>query len=98
MGAKPFLTTAAIAVGFAALSTGTAIAGEDKAKLGSKDDPGKRVCRSVLPTGSRFTTRVCRTAAEWDKLAEEAGEGGRKMATAPGYQLSQEEATRAYPN
>ena len=98
MSAKPLLTAAAIAMGIGALWTGTAIAGNDKAKLGSKDDPGRRVCRSVLPTGSRFTTRVCRTAAEWDKLAEEAGEGGRKMQTAPGYQLSQEEARAAFPN
>jgi hypothetical protein len=98
MGVKPFLTAAALAVGIGALWSGAAVAGDDKAKLGTKDDPGRRVCRSILPTGSRFTTRVCRTAAEWDKLAEEAGEGGRKMQTGPGYQLSQEEARAAYPN
>jgi hypothetical protein len=98
MGAKPFLTAAAAAMGFAALCAGTAIAGGDKsAKLGSKDDPGRRVCRSVLPTGSRFSTRVCRTQAEWDKSAEDAEEGGRKMQLGPGYQPERPQSGASAP-
>ena len=28
---------------------------------------GKRVCRSLTPTGSRFEKRICKTAAEWQR-------------------------------
>ena len=37
-----------------------------------KNDTGKRVCRVVLPTGSRFSQRVCRTAQEWQKSEDNA--------------------------
>jgi|tagenome__1003787_1003787.scaffolds.fasta_scaffold20984076_3 hypothetical protein len=37
-----------------------------------KNDTGKRVCRVVTPTGSRFTQRVCKTADEWQKDADNA--------------------------
>ena len=37
-----------------------------------KNDTGKRVCRSVVPTGSRFSQRVCRTAEEWQKDSDDA--------------------------
>ena len=37
-----------------------------------KNDTGKRVCRVVTPTGSRFTQRLCKTADEWQKDADRA--------------------------
>ena len=37
-----------------------------------KNDTGKRICRVVTPTGSRFTQRVCKTADEWLKDADNA--------------------------
>ena len=33
-------------------------------------DKSHRVCRVVTPSGSRFTTRVCRTAQEWEQEAQ----------------------------
>jgi hypothetical protein len=33
----------------------------------SKDDPSRRVCKVVTPTGSRFEKRVCKTADEWQR-------------------------------
>lgn len=33
----------------------------------------KRVCKTVIPTGTRFQKRDCRTQAEWDRIQE----GGR---------------------
>ena len=36
-----------------------------------KNDTGKRICRIVTPTGSRFTQRVCRTPDEWAKAARQ---------------------------
>lgn len=37
-----------------------------------KNDTGKRVCRVLTPTGSRFTTRVCKTAEEWQRDEQKA--------------------------
>ena len=45
-----------------------------------KNDTGKRVCRVVIPTGSRFTQRVCRTAEEWQK-SEDAAQRHMQEAT-----------------
>lgn len=30
-----------------------------------KNDTGKRICKMVIPTGSRFGSRVCKTVDEW---------------------------------
>jgi hypothetical protein len=43
-----------------------------------KNDTGKRVCRMVTPTGSRFSQRVCRTPEEWQKDADAAQEHMRQ--------------------
>jgi hypothetical protein len=37
-----------------------------------KNDTGKRLCRVVTPTGSRFAQRVCRTPEEWQKSTDDA--------------------------
>jgi hypothetical protein len=37
-----------------------------------RNDTGKRICRSVTPTGSRFTKRVCRTSDEWQRDSDSA--------------------------
>lgn len=31
-----------------------------------KTDTGKRICREVTPTGTRFMKRVCKTPDEWE--------------------------------
>ncbi len=36
-------------------------------------DPNKKVCREEGETGSRFTKRVCRTAAEWAQTDADNG-------------------------
>ncbi|MDB5722254.1 MAG: hypothetical protein JWP15_2872 [Alphaproteobacteria bacterium] len=35
----------------------------------AKNDKSHRICRVVTPSGSRFTSRVCRTAEEWENEA-----------------------------
>lgn len=35
----------------------------------------KLVCRSQRPVGSRISERVCKTAAEWDALANDTRQG-----------------------
>lgn len=37
-----------------------------------KADPERLVCRREAKANSRFTTKICKTAAEWDKRAETA--------------------------
>lgn len=60
-GAAMFAVTSAMAADPTTVDTKT------QAK---PDDTSKRVCRIVTPTGSRFTARVCKTAAEWERDAE----------------------------
>jgi len=59
----------ALVVGLSALLTAPAGAispGKDGSKK-SAQDPSRRVCRSLTETGTRFSTRVCKTQAEWDE-------------------------------
>ena len=58
----------ALSVALGALLTAPAAASfEDKARSNKRaDDGSRRVCRALTLTGTRFTTRVCRTQAEWD--------------------------------
>ena len=61
------LTITALTIGLGmpaatAYAQDPAAPGADKAKT----DPSRRVCRNVVPTGSRMSQRVCRTQAQWD--------------------------------
>jgi hypothetical protein len=58
----------ALAVG--ALWSGTAVASDPAKK--KAPDPNKRICKMIIPTGSRMGDRVCKTAAEWQHDADEA--------------------------
>ena len=66
MAAKLNLTLPALALGVLMLTGGAtgAQAAEDSAKA---EDTSKRVCRNIRPTGSRMTTRVCKTADQWQR-------------------------------
>ena len=84
MGAKPIATAAVLAMGFGVLWAGTvpaiapaaaaAAAAEGQPKAAS-GEPGRRVCRNLIRSGTRLTTRYCRTQAEWD----ESGESARRL-------------------
>ena len=44
------------------------------------EDPNRRICRRFTATGSLVPSkRECRTAAEWDRLAERAQAQGRDV-------------------
>ena len=45
---------------------GEAAGAEEKAK----SDKSKKVCRSIVKSGTRFSQRICRTKEAWDKDAE----------------------------
>ncbi|MEA3053899.1 MAG: hypothetical protein QOG72_2802 [Sphingomonadales bacterium] len=76
MGAKTLkLAALATALGaMLAVTPGAALAGGTKPKA-AKDDPSRRVCRSVIPMGTRLATRICRPYAEWAEEEKAAQEG-----------------------
>lgn len=77
MGARQIITIAALAIGLGALGSGTAFADEPAATAQpkkAKTDTSRRVCRSVVPTGSRMSSRICRTQAEWDRSMDKSQE------------------------
>jgi hypothetical protein len=82
MGVKPIVAASALAIGFGALwatpaltSGSAAIAAAETQPKAARNDPNRRVCRNLMRSGTRFTTRYCRTQAEWD----EAGEASRRF-------------------
>lgn len=66
---------AALAISVAGLSAhaaepaGEATGSEAKAK----PDKSKKVCRTIVKSGTRFGQRYCRSQEDWDKDAETAG-------------------------
>jgi hypothetical protein len=45
----------------------------------AKQDPNRIVCKTESKVGTRFPTRICRTRAEWDQIAEEHRRAGAEM-------------------
>jgi len=43
------------------------------------NDPGRIICHNNAPIGSRLPKRVCKSAAEWDAIAEEEREQRRNL-------------------
>jgi hypothetical protein len=47
-------------------------------------DAGQKIiCKERRKTGTRFTTRTCKTAGQWDKLAEEHRANAKEMIDRP---------------
>lgn len=69
-----------LTAGAAILGTGAAVAGVTaestvaaaQEQANPQQDRSRRVCRTVVPSGSRLGIRTCRTQAEWDEQANEA--------------------------
>jgi len=80
MGVKPIVAASALAIGFGALwatpalTSGSAATAAETPKAAASD-PSRRICRNLIRSGTRLSTRYCRTQAEWD----EAGEGARRF-------------------
>ena len=97
MTAKSIVKASGLAVGMGALLLGTAIvattgasASDPSAQPEAKAEPdqSRRVCRTVTPSGSRLTRRICRTQAEWDASADRAADGVAKQQIEDTTQLS----------
>ncbi len=86
MGAIRIAAAAALAMGMGAMLTGTALAAEASSKP-DKNDPSRRICRNITPSGSRLTTRICRTQAEWDASMAKTQDGVLKSQMTESTQL-----------
>ena len=78
MRAKPMKTATGLAIAFAVAVTGAALSGGATAAVQgdkAKEDKNRRVCRTLTPTSSRLTRRVCRTQAEWDASQQKTQDG-----------------------
>ena len=64
MSNRRFAAILVSAVTAGALWSSVAAADDSKKK---PDDPNRRVCKMVIPTGSRMGERVCRSAEEWQR-------------------------------
>lgn len=78
MGRKPvarisaFMAAAVMLAGTAFVNAASVSAAPDTKK---PDDRSRRVCRTIMPSGSRMTTRICRTQAEWDESQNKSQDG-----------------------
>jgi hypothetical protein len=91
MTARTLVTSSALAIGVAALWAGTALAGQNDGSApaapqgkSAKDDSGRKVCRNLVLSGTRLSTRTCRTQAQWDEAALAAQESALQQQTGPG--------------
>ncbi|HEX8126792.1 MAG TPA: hypothetical protein VF548_14550 [Allosphingosinicella sp.] len=71
MACKAMSTVSVFAMTVGVLLAGTAAGLETgaEAKEAKPDDPSKRVCYTVRPTGTRMVHRECRTQKEWEDYA-----------------------------
>jgi hypothetical protein len=84
MGVKPIVTASALALGFGALwaapglTSGSAPAATAEPQP-KANDTSRRVCRNLVRSGTRLSTRYCRTQAEWDAAGDARGAFSRKV-------------------
>lgn len=57
-----------------------AVAAEKKTQIDKTD---RVVCRSLIMTGTRFEKRVCKTAGEWEKIAQRHNDEYREQLARP---------------
>ena len=60
---------------FAALAIPASSASAAGPKTREGGNPAKRVCKMMMPTGSRLVERVCRTREEWEYNERKAQDG-----------------------
>lgn len=71
IGAASILAVALVWLGSGPVIAATGTQAQATTKT-AKEDKSKRVCRNLTLTGSRLTTRLCRSQEEWDRDAEKA--------------------------
>lgn len=75
------MKVAVLAVAVVASSfSGQAYAAEREAEAKKRE---RVICRTTMATGSRFEKRQCKTAAEWEEMAEKHKEGWQEVLSKP---------------
>jgi hypothetical protein len=77
MSAGPIKAATTLAIGIAVTLTGATLAsagGVATAEQAEKEK-SQRVCRTVTPSGSRLTRRICRSQADWDSTQQKTQDG-----------------------
>ena len=49
----------------------------------SNEDGERMICKDQLQTGTRFKTKICKTAAEWEAMAEAHRKGLTELVNRP---------------
>lgn len=71
MRIAPTALVIALAIGLGGGAIGPAAHAEDTtATEAKKPDKSKKLCRTIVTTGTRFSQRHCRSKEDWDKDAE----------------------------
>jgi len=71
MAKKSFGAATALAVGLVCLGSGPVFAAQDTTAAAmpakAKKDTSRRLCRNLVLSGTRLSTRFCRTDEDWDR-------------------------------
>lgn len=59
----------------------------DSAAVDAKD---KMICKRTQRTGTRFYTQICKTAGQWEALAEQQKRDAREMIDRPQVEIRRE--------
>lgn len=86
MAGKRIVTACAVALALGGMSSGAILPGAAAAETpkAGKDDPSRRICKSVVKIGTRLSTRVCRTRAQWDEAMKQTQDGMLQHQMGPG--------------
>ena len=87
---RPIAVMTGLAMSLTLLGTGSALAQTNEAAEASKprvaDRSGSsRVCRNIVKSGTRLSTRVCRSAADWEKAMLDTQDSALQQQTGPGF-------------
>lgn len=50
---------------------------------GSSDSEDRMICKKQKKTGTRFVTKICRPASEWEEMAEQNRRAANEMINRP---------------
>lgn len=77
MSAGPIKAATTLAIAIAVTLTGATLAsaGGVATEGQAEKEKSHRVCRTVTPSGSRLTRRVCRSQEDWDSTQQKAQDG-----------------------
>ena len=64
------LTAVGPSAALASSAEGSAVVAQEE-PASAKKDPSRRVCKMIMPSGTRLGIRTCKSADEWDRQARQ---------------------------